>query len=114
VAAYGQPGAAVPAGMYFDADSGLVLPDGVQLASIGRRIGAFFLAIPLSIVTLGIGYAVWGLIVWGRGQTPALQVLGMRRPARRGQASRRVRHRGALRPDGSPPGGWCQRLAAQC
>jgi uncharacterized RDD family membrane protein YckC len=50
----------------------------VQLASIGRRVGAYFLAIPLSIVTLGIGYIIWGLIVWPRGQTPALQVLGMR------------------------------------
>lgn len=29
-------------------------------------------------MTLGIGYVIWGLIVWGRGQTPALQVLGMR------------------------------------
>jgi uncharacterized RDD family membrane protein YckC len=64
--------------MYVDQLSGLVLPDGVQLASSGRRIGAFFLAIPLAIVTLGIGYAIWGLIVWGSGQTPALQVLGMR------------------------------------
>jgi uncharacterized RDD family membrane protein YckC len=45
---------------------------------VGRRIGAFFLAIPLAIVTLGIGYLIWGLIVWGSGQTPALQVLGMR------------------------------------
>jgi uncharacterized RDD family membrane protein YckC len=54
------------------------LPDGVQLASAGRRIGAFFLAIPLSIITLGIGYVVWGLIAWRKGQTPALQVLGMR------------------------------------
>lgn len=77
--AYGQsPTAAVPSGMYFDPLSGLLLPDGVQLASIGRRIGAWFLAIPLAIVTLGIGYVIWGLIVWGRGQTPALQVLGMR------------------------------------
>ena len=76
--AYGQPGTAVAAGMYVDQMSGLALPDGVQLASSGRRIGAFFLSIPLAIVTLGIGYAIWGLIVWGRGQTPALQVLGMR------------------------------------
>jgi uncharacterized RDD family membrane protein YckC len=77
--AYGQQGiAAVPAGMYYDQQSGLTLPDGVQLASVGRRIGAFFLAIPLSIVTLGIGYVIWGLIVWGQGTTPALQVLGMR------------------------------------
>ena len=56
----------------------LLLPDGVELASTGRRIGAFFLAIPLAIITLGIGYVVWGLIIWRKGQTPALQVLGMR------------------------------------
>jgi uncharacterized RDD family membrane protein YckC len=55
-----------------------MLPKGTVLASPGRRIGAFFLAIPLVIITLGIGYVVWGLIVWGNGQTPALQVLGMR------------------------------------
>jgi uncharacterized RDD family membrane protein YckC len=71
-------GLAVAPGLYFDPVSGLSLPDGTQLASVGRRIGAFFLAIPLSIVTLGIGYLVWGLIVWGNGQTPALQVLSMR------------------------------------
>jgi len=64
--------------MYIDQVSGLTLPFRVELASAGRRIGAFFLSIPLSIITLGIGYFVWGLIVWGRGQTPALQVLGMR------------------------------------
>lgn len=76
---YGQPGGMVaPPGMYFDQASGLMLPQGVELASSGRRIGAWFLAIPLAIVTLGIGYAIWGLIVWANGQTPALQVLGMR------------------------------------
>jgi uncharacterized RDD family membrane protein YckC len=76
--AYGQPVAAPAPGMYFDEASGLSLPQGVVLAGAGRRIGAFFLALPLSIVTLGIGYVIWGLIAWGRGQTPALQVLGMR------------------------------------
>jgi uncharacterized RDD family membrane protein YckC len=75
---YGQYQNVVPQGMYFDQLSGLNLPEGTQLASVGRRIGAWFLAIPLFIVTLGIGYIVWGLVVWGRGQTPALQVLGMR------------------------------------
>ena len=76
---YGQPGGQlVPAGMYLDQQSGLMLPQGTVLASSGRRIGAFFLAIPLAIVTLGIGYVIWGLIAWGNGQTPALQVLGMR------------------------------------
>jgi uncharacterized RDD family membrane protein YckC len=71
----GQPG---PAGMYLDQQSGLMLPQGTELATPGRRIGAFFLAIPLVIITLGIGYLIWGLIVWPSGQTPALQVLGMR------------------------------------
>jgi len=76
---YGQPGGqVVPAGMYLDQQSGLMLPQGTVLASSGRRIGAYFLAIPLAIVTLGIGYVIWGLIVWGNGQSPALQVLGMR------------------------------------
>jgi uncharacterized RDD family membrane protein YckC len=76
---YGQPGAPVaPPGTHFDPQSGLFLPDGTELASVGRRIGAFFLAIPLSIVTLGIGYLIWGLIIWNRGQTPTYQVLGMR------------------------------------
>lgn len=56
----------------------VALPPGVELASHGRRIGAYFLSIPLSIVTLGIGYLIWGLIVWGKGTSPALQVLGMR------------------------------------
>jgi uncharacterized RDD family membrane protein YckC len=76
---YGQyPANVVPQGMYFDPVSGLALPEGTQLANVGRRIGAWFLTFPLIIVTLGLGYIVWGLIVWGNGQTPALQVLGMR------------------------------------
>lgn len=74
-APYGAP---LPPGTYYDPQSGVVLPQGVQLATVGRRIGAWFLAIPLAIVTLGIGYLIWGLIVWPNGQTPALQALGMR------------------------------------
>jgi uncharacterized RDD family membrane protein YckC len=62
----------------YDAASGLYLPPGTQLASVGRRIGAYFLAIPLVIVTLGIGYVIWGLVLWGQGTTPALRVLGMK------------------------------------
>ena len=73
-----DPATAAPPGMYLDQESGLALPDGTMLAPVGRRIGAWFLAIPLAIVTLGIGYIIWGLIIWGNGQTPALQVLGMR------------------------------------
>jgi uncharacterized RDD family membrane protein YckC len=82
----GQP---VPAGLYLDQESTLMLPQGTVLANPGRRIGAGFLAIPLAIITLGIGYVIWGLIVWGSGTTPALQVLGMKcwRPETRQVAS---------------------------
>ena len=76
---YGQYGGQpVPAGMYYDQESGLLVPNGTELASIGRRIGAYLLAIPLFIVTLGIGYIIWGLILWQSGRSPALSVLGMR------------------------------------
>jgi hypothetical protein len=77
--AYGtQQPMAVPPGMYYDPNTELLLPEGVQLAGVGRRIGAYFLAIVLWVVTLGIGYIIWGLIAWGKGTSPALQVLGMR------------------------------------
>jgi uncharacterized RDD family membrane protein YckC len=56
---------------------------GLQLSSKAKRFGEYLLEILLFIVTLGIGWIIWSLIVWGRGQTPAKQVLGMRviRPA---------------------------------
>jgi hypothetical protein len=54
------------------------LPVGVRLASPGKRLGAMLLEVLLALVTLGIGYFVWALIVYGRGQTPAKQLLGMR------------------------------------
>ena len=76
---YGTAQATVaPQGMYFDPNTELTLPEGVQLASVGRRVGAYFLSILLAVVTLGIGYVIWGLIAWGKGQSPAFQVLGLR------------------------------------
>ncbi len=75
---YGGPPVQVPPGMYFDPASGLVLPDGVVLAPVGRRVGAWFLSFLLFIVTLGIGWIIWGAILWGRGQSPAFSVLKMR------------------------------------
>ncbi len=54
------------------------LPPGVTLAPVGRRVGAYFLAILLVIVTLVIGYIIWGLVAWRRGTSPALSVLKMR------------------------------------
>jgi len=81
--------APVPDGMYFDQLSGLVLPNGTQLASVGRRIGSYFLAGLLIIITLGIGYLIWGAISWSKGQTPTQQVLGMQtwRPQTRTNAT---------------------------
>lgn len=67
-----------PPGTYFDQTTGLWIPEGTTLASAGRRIGAWFLGALLVIVTLVIGYLIWSLVVWGRGQTPKYQVLGMR------------------------------------
>jgi uncharacterized RDD family membrane protein YckC len=48
------------------------------LTTPGRRLGQYALEILLSIVTLFIGWAVWSLVVWSRGQTPAMQVLHIR------------------------------------
>jgi uncharacterized RDD family membrane protein YckC len=67
----GQPYGAPMAG-------GLMFPPGVVLAPVGRRIGAYFLGAVLAIVTLIIGYIIWGLIAWRKGTSPAFQVLGMR------------------------------------
>lgn len=85
--AYGYPPAPTapqgmqtgPGGTVYDPVSGLYVPAGTQLASHGRRIGAYFLAIPLFIITLGIGYLIWGIVLWAtQGTTPALRVLGMK------------------------------------
>jgi uncharacterized RDD family membrane protein YckC len=80
-AAYGAPGMApavhIPPGFYYDQLSGLILPNGTALAPVGRRIGAYFLGILLSFVTLGIGYLIWGAISWSHGQSPVQQVLGL-------------------------------------
>jgi uncharacterized RDD family membrane protein YckC len=74
----GQHQAELAPGLWAEPSSGVVLPVGVGLASTGRRIGGYFLEIGLAIITLGVGYLVWSLIVWARGQTPGMQVLNMR------------------------------------
>lgn len=67
-----------PQGTHVDPATGVVIPNGTEIASAGRRIGAFFLGALLAIVTLGIGYAIWGLIEWSNGRTPVQRVLGLR------------------------------------
>jgi uncharacterized RDD family membrane protein YckC len=54
------------------------VPAGFELSSKLKRFGQALLEALLVIVTLGIGWLIWSLIVWSRGQTPAKQVLGMR------------------------------------
>lgn len=48
------------------------------LATGRHRIAALFLEMGLVIVTLGIGWMIWSLVVWGRGQSPAKQILKIR------------------------------------
>jgi uncharacterized RDD family membrane protein YckC len=54
------------------------LPVGITLASAGKRFGAMLLDGLLVFATLFIGYLIWALIAYGRGQTPGKQLLGMR------------------------------------
>lgn len=48
------------------------------MASIGRRLAGYVLDSILVVVTLVIGWLIWSIVVWGRGQSPAKQILGMR------------------------------------
>jgi uncharacterized RDD family membrane protein YckC len=81
----GQPNAAPPlmpygAGMApygYGPRLSFALPPGTELASEGRRIGGWFMDVLLFLLTLGIGYSIWSLVVWTRGQSPGKQVLGM-------------------------------------
>lgn len=54
------------------------LPQSVTLSSAARRLGAHALDAVLIVVTLVLGWIVWSVIVWGRGQTPGKQLLGVR------------------------------------
>lgn len=51
---------------------------GVILSSSMRRLGAHLLDGVLCLVTCVIGWLIWSLIVYARGQSPGKQLLGMR------------------------------------
>ncbi|HYI16956.1 MAG TPA: RDD family protein [Thermomicrobiales bacterium] len=55
-----------------------VPPVVVYVSSEGRRLLAATLDFVLGIVTLGIGWLIWALIVHKDGMTPGKQLLGMR------------------------------------
>jgi len=75
------PGAAVsaarPASPVAWATAAPTVGSSVRLVTAGGRLGAFLLECVLCLFTLGLGWMVWSLVVWGRGQTPAKQVLKM-------------------------------------
>lgn len=48
------------------------------LASVGMRIGAWAIDLGFALVTCGIGWFVWLLVVMNEGQTPGKQLLKMR------------------------------------
>lgn len=54
------------------------LPTDIVLSSAGRRLGAYLLDWLLVIFTLVIGWFVWSMIVWTKGQSPGKQLLKMR------------------------------------
>ena len=47
-------------------------------ASVQHRLGGYFLDLGLALITLGIGWVIWSLIVWRQGLTPAKQILKLR------------------------------------
>ena len=73
------PGAAVPATRptVSWAAAAPTAGSNVRLVTPGGRLGAFLLECVLCLFTLVIGWLIWSLVVWGRGQTPAKQVLKM-------------------------------------
>ena len=50
----------------------------MRYASFQHRLGAAALDSVLMVVTFGIGWLVWALILWNEGQTPAKKILKLR------------------------------------
>ena len=67
-----------PPGTYVNPVSGLILPQGLRIASRAQVAASLVLALLLFGVTLGIGYIAWSVFEWGRGRTPAQRILGLR------------------------------------
>jgi uncharacterized RDD family membrane protein YckC len=54
------------------------LPPGVVVSSVGKRLGGYALELVLIFATIGIGWLIWSLIVWGQSTTPSKQLLHMK------------------------------------
>lgn len=79
----------------------LPLPAGVAAASPWIRLGAVVLESVLVLVTLGIGWIIWALMIVGRGQTPAKALLNLR-----------VIDTGSLKPVGFARMFWVREIVA--
>jgi uncharacterized RDD family membrane protein YckC len=49
-----------------------------RYASFQHRLASYALDAALAVLTLGIGWLIWSMIVWGEGQTPAKKILKLR------------------------------------
>ena len=47
-------------------------------ASVQHRLGGRAVDAAMYVVTLGIGWFIWSLVVWGQGQTPGKQIVKLR------------------------------------
>jgi hypothetical protein len=69
----------IPPGMRYDRETQLALPADTRYAAApGRVLAGVALGFLLFAGTLGIGYLAWSVAAWGRGQTPAQRLLGLR------------------------------------
>lgn len=60
------------------ADDATASPVAGALATQGRRFAGFILDALLFVFTIAIGWLIWFLVIAGRGQTPAKQILRLR------------------------------------
>jgi hypothetical protein len=61
-----------------ESTSGEFNPISLRYASFQHRLGAYALDMGLAFLTLGIGWLIWSMIIWGEGQTPAKKILKLR------------------------------------
>lgn len=60
-------------------NTGLIARVGAApVSSVGKRLVAYFLEALLIVVTFFVGWLIWSLVTWSKGQTPAKALLGMR------------------------------------
>jgi uncharacterized RDD family membrane protein YckC len=63
---------------HFEPSELFVNPSGAathRLATPGERLGAYLLDFMLVIVTVGIGWLIWSIVVWQRATTPGHSLL---------------------------------------